>query len=134
MNSNLSTARVFLAATLLFTISAISSFAGADDYEFQPVTTELPAGPASEFAVKLIDKRTGKSVPDAVIFETRLDMAPDGMEMMTSNVEAVPTTEPGVYKFKLNLSMAGGWRFQVAAKIQGEQETAKGEVVLKATQ
>ncbi|MDB5526500.1 MAG: ytkA-like family protein [Rhizobium sp.] len=134
MNSILSTARLLLAATILFSTSGISSFAGADDYEFQPVTAELPAGPASEFAVKLIDKRTGKPVPDAIIFEARLDMAPDGMEMMTSNVEAVPTTEPGVYKFKLNLSMAGGWRFQLAAKIQGEQETAKGEVVLKATQ
>ena len=134
MNPILSTARLLLAATILFSTSAISSFAGADDYEFQPLATELPAGPASEFTVKLIDKRTGKPVPDAIIFETRLDMAPDGMEMMTSNVEAVPTTEPGVYKFKLNLSMAGGWRFQLAAKIQGEQETAKGEVVLKATQ
>ena len=134
MNSIFSTARLFLAASLLFSTSAVSSFAGADDYEFQPVATELPVGPSSEFTVKLVDKRTGKPVPDAVIFETRLDMAPDGMEMMTSNVTAGPTTEPGIYKFKLNLSMAGGWRFQLAAKVQGEQETAKGEVVLKAIQ
>ena len=69
-----------------------------------------------------------------MIFETRLDMAPDGMEMMTSKVEAVPATEPGVYKFKLALSMAGGWRFLLAAKVQGEEETAKGEVILKATE
>ncbi len=68
---------------------------------------------------------------DAVIFETRLDMAPDGMEAMTSKVDALPTEEPGVYRFKLNLSMAGGWRFKMAAKIQGEEETAQGEVILK---
>ena len=128
-----STARMIL-ANLLLSASAFPAFAGADDYQFQPIATELPVGPTSEFAVKLIDKRTGKPVPDAVIYETRLDMAPDGMEMMTSKVEAVPTTDPGVYKFKLNLSMAGDWRFQVAAKVQGEDETAKGEVVLKATQ
>jgi hypothetical protein len=134
MNSIFSTARLFLAASLLFSVSSLSSFAGAEDYEFQPVATELPVGPASEFVVKLVDKRTGKPVSDAVIFETRLDMAPDGMEMMTSPVEVLPATEPGVYKFRLNLSMAGGWRFQLAAKVQGEQETAKGEVVLKATQ
>ena len=134
MNSIFSTARLFLAASLLFSTSAISAFAGADDYQFQPVATELPVGPASELAVKLVDKRTGKPVADAVIFETRLDMAPDGMEMMTSPVEVVPASEPGIYKFKLNLSMEGGWRFQVAAKVQGEQDTAKGEVVLKATQ
>jgi hypothetical protein len=134
MNSIIFTARAFLASSLLFAASAAPSIAGADDYEFQPIATELPVGPSSEFAVKLIDKRTGKPVPDAVIFETRLDMAPDGMEMMTSKVEVVPGTDPGVYKFKLALSMAGDWRFQVAAKVQGEEATAKGEVVLKATQ
>jgi hypothetical protein len=129
----LSTAGAIL-ASLLLSASAFPAIAGADDYAFQPVATELPVGPSTEFAVKLIDKRTGKPVSDAVIFETRLDMAPDGMEMMTSKVEPVPATEPGVYKFKLALSMAGGWRFQLAAKVQGEEETAKGEVVLKATQ
>jgi hypothetical protein len=134
MNSIISTARTFLAVSLLFSLSSVPSFAGADDYEFRPVATELPVGPASEFAVKLVDKRTGKAVPDAVIFETRLDMAPDGMEMMTSPVEALPATEPGIYKFKLNLSMAGGWRLQLAAKVQGEEETAKGEVILQAKQ
>jgi hypothetical protein len=131
MNTILSTARIVL-ATLLLSASVLPVFAGAADYEFQPVKTEVPAGPESEFAVKIVDKRTGKPVPDAVIFETRLDMAPDGMEAMTSKVDALPATEPGVYRFKLNLSMAGGWRFKMAAKIQGEEETAQGEVILKA--
>lgn len=131
MKTLLSTARIAL-ATLLLSASAVPGFAGAADYEFQPVKTELPTGPESEFAVKIVDKRTGKTVPDAVIFETRLDMAPDGMEAMTSKVDALPASEPGVYRFKLNLSMAGGWRFKMAAKIQGEEETAQGEVILKA--
>ena len=133
MNSILPTARIAL-ATLLLSANALPALAGAADYEFQPLATELKVGPSSEFAVKLVDKRTGKPVADAVIYETRLDMAPDGMEMMTSKVEAVPATEPGVYKFKLALSMAGGWRFLLAAKVQGEEETAKGEVILKATE
>ena len=131
MKTLLSTARIAL-ATLLLSASTLPVFARAADYEFQPVKTELPTGPESEFAVKIVDKRTGKPVPDAVIFETRLDMAPDGMEAMTSKVDARPVVEPGVYKFKLNLSMAGGWRFRMAAKIQGEEETAQGEVILKA--
>jgi hypothetical protein len=128
-----STARIVLAAALL-SISAISAFAGAADYEFQAVKTELPTGPESEFAVRIVDKRTGKPVPDAVIFSTRLDMAPDGMEMMKSTLDPLPSIEPGVYRFKLNLSMAGGWRLLIAAKIQGEEETAKGEIILKATE
>lgn len=131
MISILSTARIAL-ATLLLSATALPVFAGAADYEFQPVKTELPTGPESEFAVKIVDKRTGKPVPDAVIFSTRLDMAPDGMETMRSTLDPLPSSEPGVYRFKLNLSMAGGWRFLIAAKIQGEEETAKGEILLKA--
>jgi hypothetical protein len=133
MNTLLSTARIAF-ATLLLSASALPAFAGAADYEFQPVKTELPTGPESEFAVKIIDKRTGKPVPDAVIFSTRLDMAPDGMETMRSTLDPLPSAEPGVYKFKLNLNMAGGWRFLIAAKIQGEEETAKGEIILKVTE
>lgn len=133
MNFILSTARIAL-ATFLLSATALPVFAGAADYEFQAVKTELPTGPASEFAVKLVDKRTGKLVPDAVIFSTRLDMAPDGMEMMRSTLDPLPSSEPGVYRFKLNLNMAGGWRFLIAAKIQGEEETAKGEIILKATE
>jgi hypothetical protein len=34
-----------------------------------------------------------------VIFATRLDMAPDGMEMMGTPVEAIPSGGPGVYRF-----------------------------------
>lgn len=131
MTSILSTARIAL-ATLLLSATTLPVFAGAADYEFQPGKTELPTGPASEFAVKLVDKRTGKPVADAVIFSTRLDMAPDGMEMMRSTLDPLPSSEPGVYRFKLNLNMAGGWRFLIAAKIQGEEETAKGEIILKA--
>jgi len=132
MKAIFNTARTLLVAAVVMSGARTIAHAAADDYEFQPVETELQTGPASEFAVRLVDKRTGKPVPDAVVFETRLDMAPDGMEMMTSDVEVLPAVEAGVYRFKLNLSMAGGWRFMIAAKVQGEEETAKGEIVLKA--
>ena len=52
--------------------------------------------------------------------------------MMRSTLDPLPSSEPGVYRFKLNLSRAGGWRFLIAAKIQGEEETAHGEIILKA--
>ncbi|MGI0526659.1 FixH family protein [Rhizobium giardinii] len=120
-----------LAGAMLFS-TATASFAGAQDYEFQAVQTEIKQGPGSTVSVRLIDKRTGNAVPDAVIFTTRMDMAPDGMEMMTTTVDPSTSTAPGVYAFTTNLSMEGGWRFQVAAKVQGEPETVKGEVILKA--
>lgn len=120
-----------LAGAMLFS-TAPASFAGAQDYEFQAVQTDIKQSPSSTVSVRLIDKLTGKTVPDAVIFTTRMDMAPDGMETMTTNVDPATSGEPGVYAFTTNLSMEGGWRFQVAAKVQGEPETVKGEVVLKA--
>ena len=92
----------------------------------------MKQGQGSLVSVRLIDKRTGKPVPDAVIFTTRMDMAPEGMEMMTTPVEAATSTEPGVYAFKTDFTMAGGWRFKLAAKIQGEPDTVQGELVLKA--
>jgi hypothetical protein len=61
-----------------------------------------------------------------------MDMAPEGMEMMTTPVEAVSSAESGVYVFKTDFTMAGGWRFKLAAKVQGEPDTVQSELVLKA--
>ncbi|CDZ71994.1 Hypothetical protein NGAL_HAMBI2610_36100 [Neorhizobium galegae bv. orientalis] len=132
MNKRNLSKRAAVAMLAFLAASATSTFAGAKDYEFQLVASEVKHGPQAELAVRLVDKRTGAPVPGAVIFTTRMDMAPDGMEMMTTSVENLPAQEPGVYRFKSNLSMAGGWRFKIAAKVQGEAETVQGEVVLKA--
>lgn len=119
-------------AALLINAPAVGAFAAANDYEFQLVESAVDQGPEAMVAVRLNDKRTGRPVPDAVIFTTRMDMAPEGMEAMTTKVEPVPSEEPGVYRFKTNLSMEGGWRFKLAAKVQGEAETVQGELVLQA--
>ena len=107
------------------------ALADVKDYEFQLVQRELKVGEAV-VAVRLVDKRTGKPVPDAVIFVKRIDMAPDGMPTMDSPVEQVPSTEPGIYRFKTNLTMAGGWQLSLGAKVQGEQGTVENKLVLKA--
>jgi len=124
--------RAILGSVAIILAATTSSFAAATDYEFQLVQQEVPHGPEATVAVRLIDKRTSKPVPDAVIFSTRVDMAPDGMEAMTTTIEEMPSAEPGVYSFKTNLSMAGGWRFKLAAKVQGETDTVQGELVLRA--
>ncbi|WP_375453670.1 FixH family protein [uncultured Methylobacterium sp.] len=105
--------------------------AGIEDYEFQLVKNEVKQGEAV-LDVRLVDKRTAKPVPDAVIFSRRLDMAPDSMEEMTSRIEPMPSTEPGIYRFKAKLSMAGGWRLSLAAKVQGETGTVENKLVFKA--
>ena len=111
---------------------AAPAWAAITDYEFQLDQTEIKKGDSAEIAVRLTDKRTGKAVPGAVIFAQRIDMAPDGMEGMTSSIEALPSTEPGVYRFKINLTMAGGWRLSLGAKVQGETGTRENRLIFKA--
>ena len=110
---------------------AAPALADIKDYEFQLVNAELRKGEAV-VAVRLVNKKTAKTVPDAVIFAKRIDMAPDGMEMMESAIEQLPSEEPGIYRFKTNLTMAGGWRLSLDAKVQGEEGTLESKLVLKA--
>lgn len=125
------TATAVLAGTLMAALSAAR--ADIKDYEFRLVESEIKQGNSAIVAVRLVDKRSGKVTPDAIIIATRIDMAPDGMPTMTAPIEALPSTQPGVYRFKANLMMAGGWQLSLAAKIQGENGTLQNKLVLKAT-
>lgn len=121
------------AIAALIAMSAVSAArAATKDYEFRLVDGQVKKGPDAIVAVRLIDKRSGKAVPDAVIFAQRVDMAPEGMETMTSPIEKLPSTEPGTYRFKTNLTMGGGWRLSVAAKVQGENGTVECKLPFKA--
>jgi hypothetical protein len=127
-------ARAFQAALIGIAITGSATLARADikDYEFQLVDKTVKKGDAI-ISVRLVHKPEGKPVPDAVIFATRLDMTPDGMQEMTTKVTPMPGAEPGVYRFKANLSMAGGWQLSLGAKVQGETGTVENKLVLKAT-
>lgn len=107
--------------------------ADSKDYEFQFLDKEVKQG-AAVLSVKLVHKPSGRAISDAVIFATRMDMGPAGMEMMTAPVEATPSTEPGVYQFKTYLGMTGEWALSLAAKVQGETGTVENKLVLKAVQ
>lgn len=120
-------APIFLALSL----GGVSAHAEVKNYEFQLVAQEMKKGEGI-VAVRLIRKTDSKPVPDAVIFATRLDMQPDGMEAMKTSIEPLPSSEPGIYRFKVNLTMEGGWRLSLGAKIQGETETLESRLVLKA--
>ena len=76
--------------------------------------------------------RQAKPVDGALLIRARLDMSPDSMGEMTAKHTAMPGTDPGVYRFKADLTMAGGWAFKLQAKVPGETETIKGTVVFKA--
>jgi hypothetical protein len=127
-------ARAFQAA--LIGLAAIGSAGNAradiKDYEFQLVDQTVKKGDAI-ISVRLVHKPDGKPVSNAVIFATRLDMAPDGMQEMATKVTPMPGAEPGTYRFKATLNMAGGWQLSLGAKVQGETGTVENKLVLKAT-
>ena len=95
--------------------------------------TAVREGDDVTLAVRLTNKKTGKPVAGAVIFKTRVDMAPDGMAEMQSQVAPLPSKEPGVYAFKTDMPMAGRYQVTLSAKVQGEAETVTGKVVVTAT-
>jgi hypothetical protein len=112
--------------------AAVPAWADAKDFEFQLVKAEVKKGNGAVVAVRLIDKRTGKEVPNAVIIAKRIDMSPDAMGEMQAPLELLPATTPGTYSFKTNLSMQGRWLLSLGAKVQGEAATIQGKLVVKA--
>lgn len=129
---HLYTVRAAALGAVLLAATAATATADIKDYEFQLVEKELKQGEA-EVAVRLLHTPSGQAVPNAVIFAKRIDMGPDGMETMESPIEAMPSTEPGVYRFKTNLTMAGNWALSLGAKVQRETGTLENKLVLKAT-
>ena len=127
-------ARALQAAFIGIAMTSSVTIARADikDYEFQLVDQAIKAGPDKTITVRLVNKTTGKPVPDAVIFATRLDMAPDGMQEMATKIAPMPGGEPGIYKFKATFGMAGRWQLSLGAKVQGETGTVENKLVITA--
>jgi hypothetical protein len=126
------TLRAAIVAVALLTGMGGSALAGAKDYEFQLLDKEVKQGQAV-IAVKLVHKPSGRAIPDAVIFAKRIDMGPEAMGEMTAPLEAEPSKEPGVYRFKTNLTMEGQWALSLGAKVQGESGTVESKLIVTAT-
>jgi hypothetical protein len=112
-----------LACGLAFT--AVQANAKDTDYHFELVGKPQPSAKQDIVQVRLLHVADGKSVPDAVIFESKADMGPAGMNTMTASVKALPA-KGGVYSFEVEPGMAGTWALHLAAKVQGEPETVRG--------
>jgi hypothetical protein len=109
---------------------SITPVQAADDAFRFEIVEEVATVGDNALTVRLIDAE-GNSVPAAVIYALRLDMAPDGMAAMTAPLQPVEELEDGRYRFRADLMMEGNWRLQIAAKIQGETETVTAELPLE---
>src|SRR3954451_19756242 len=89
--------------------AAPAAMAAAKDYQFELVEPSVKTGTSGVVKVKLIHLPDKAPVPDAVVFQSRFDMGPDGMPAMTPPIKPTPSSEPGVYSFQVEPSMAGNW-------------------------
>ena len=126
-----------LVLLLMGTGVAVASSLGrdaSDHYAFELVEREVKQGYGTTILVRLVDERTGKVVPDAVLFISRIDMSPDGMGAMTAPLELQADTLPGYYRFETDLAMQGAWALTLAAKIPGLPDPVHRRLVLQAVQ
>ena len=125
---------VQLALALAAGVIATAARADIKDYKFELVDQIVKAGTTDRvITVRLLNSKTGKPVPDAVVFATRLDMAADGMPEMATRIALDPgTAEPGSYRFKATFGMEGRWLLSIGAKVQGETGTLEGKFVITA--
>jgi len=114
--------RALCAALIGGLVAGSAQIARADikDYEFKLIEPTVAVGKDKIVTVQLINKKTGKPVPDAVIFATRLDMDPDGMPEMSTKIVSEPGGEPG------------RWQLSLGAKVQGETGTVESKFVITA--
>src|SRR5437868_4852093 len=130
----MTTTKLARAAMAALIGAALTGAAHAEikNYEFQLIQPTVKAGADRIVTVRLVDKTSGKAISDAVIFASRLDMAPDGMQEMVTKVTPMPGTEPGTYRFKANFGMAGRWQLSLGAKVQGETGTVENKLLITA--
>jgi hypothetical protein len=126
--------RALQAALVGIAVVGVSGIARAEikDYEFKLVEPTVAVGKDKIITVQLVNKTTGKPVPDAVIFATRLDMAPEGMPEMATKIVREPGGEPGSYRFKAAFGMEGKWQLSLGAKVQGETGSVESKLVITA--
>jgi hypothetical protein len=122
--------RMLAGATVLgcgLALYAVQARAASADYHFELVGKPQLSAKKNIVQVRLVHANDGKSVSDAVIFESKADMGPAGMDTMSAPVKALPA-KGGVYSFEVDPGMGGTWALHLAAKVQGEPETVRGTI------
>jgi hypothetical protein len=127
--------RLVIFALALVEFLCSSASAGSDDYLFEPVQPELRTSMAAQIAVRLVRKVTREPIIDAKIVQLRFSMPaePGHPNRMTSTIVPLPHSDPGVYAFKVPLTMEGLWLLSIAVNVQGEPEPVVGEIGFRVT-
>ena len=125
-------ASAIIVAITILTGAAMATPTETSEYQFELVEREVRQGYGAVVTVRLIHQATGKVVPDAIVFMSRIDMSPDGMDDMDALLEPVPDTLPGYYRFETDLVMKGDWALFLMAKLPGKTGYVRTKLTLTA--
>lgn len=123
--------RSAMLACALTLVAAQTAIAGPEDYQFQVVEPAFRQGEQVPLTIAITDLRTKAAVTDGTIIAAQMEMSPDGMAGMRTQLTPVIASTPGHYSFVVNLGMAGNWRLAIAARLPGEAEVIWREVTVK---
>jgi hypothetical protein len=99
---------------------------------WEAVNAQVAAGKSVRLDVRLVGT-DGKPVTGKVtITQTRLDMGPDKMEMMTSPAQQIPSSQAGVTSVQADLPQAGHWALTISANVAGQTQPVSGAVIFTA--
>lgn len=128
--------RLFASAVALaLAVTNGAVFSAAGDYRFEASgTPQRTTEGKSVILVRLIRVADGAPVPGAIIVQIRADMGPAGMADMTAPTKVLGEAEPGVYRLEVQPGMAGKWALKLTARVQGEAEAVRGNVVVELRQ
>jgi len=125
-------AAAIMMAVFILASPSLAQGGKASDYQFELVERELKQGYGAELTVRLVHRPSGKVVPGAVVFISRLDMSPDGMDEMTAPLEPVSDVLPGYFRFETDLVMDGDWSLVLVAKVPGADGYVRGKLIVTA--
>ncbi|MSP00455.1 MAG: heavy metal RND transporter [Acetobacteraceae bacterium] len=121
-----------MASVLTMLLLTSPAHAAGKDYRFEVLQTQPAGKDLTDVTVRLTHIPDGKPVTGAVIFQTRVDMGPEGMGDMTGKVTPQTADPAGHYRFRAQTGMAGKWALTLTAKVQGETDTIRGSVTFDA--
>ncbi len=125
---------IFSGALMILLLSgfSLSTFGNPDNYIFELIDDEVPVGNRIEFSVRILHKATGEPVTDAMIFADRIDMTPDGKPNRSTELAALSSDTPGIYRYRANMVEAGNWQLTLMTMIPGAPGMIEGKMILKA--
>ncbi len=112
----------------------MSAIAATGHYRFElagPVQSQRSGNSIVE--VRLV--HDGKLVTGAIVIQSRADMGPIGMAVMTAPIKSLGEHPRGIYRFEVDNGSVwkkpANWALHFGVKVQGVAQTVTGSVTVK---